>query len=260
MNFNNQLQIIEGIIQGDEVDTRVDCPFCNHTNTLTIKKSEGKVMWYCFHASCNAKGNIKKEMSMKDVENSLVLSSNANIKKTFFIPENFVSIYNTDKCTDYMKKNNCMVAYMNGLVDMKYDIRQHRAVFLIKKDQEVVGAVGRGLTSEVYPKWFMYGDKSYPFMCGKHDTAVIVEDCASACAVSNFYCGVALMGTSLPESYIPVLKKHFKKVIIALDREATIKAFDISNQLRYYMDTQVKILEEDLKYFGSNQIEGVLND
>ena len=85
MNFNNQLQIIEGIIQGDDVDTRVDCPFCNHTNTLTIKKSEGKVMWYCFHASCNAKGNIKKEMSMKDVENSLVLSSNAGIKKTFFV-------------------------------------------------------------------------------------------------------------------------------------------------------------------------------
>jgi len=131
-------------------------------------------------------------------------------------------------------------------------------VFLIKKDQEVVGAVGRGLNSEVYPKWFMYGDKSYPFMCGKHDTAIIVEDCASACAVSDFYCGVALMGTSLPESYIPVLKKHFKKVIIALDRDATTKAFDISNQLRYYMDTQVKILEEDLKYFGSNQIEGVL--
>ena len=258
MNFNNQLQIIEGIIQGDDVDTRVDCPFCNHTNTLTIKKSEGKVMWYCFHASCNAKGNIKKEMSMKDVEKSILLSSNADIKKKFFIPENFVSVYNTDKCTDYMKKNHCMVAYMNGLVDIKYDVRQHRAVFLIKKDQEVVGAVGRGLNSEVYPKWFMYGDKSYPFMCGKHDTAVIVEDCASACAVSDFYCGVALMGTSLPESYIPVLKKHFKKVIIALDRDATTKAFDISNQLRYYMDTQVKILEEDLKYFGSNQIEGVL--
>ena len=83
MNFNNQLQIIEGIIQGDDVDTRVDCPFCNHTNTLTIKKSEGKVMWYCFHASCNAKGNIKKEMSMKDVEKSILLSSNADIKKKY---------------------------------------------------------------------------------------------------------------------------------------------------------------------------------
>ena len=174
------------------------------------------------------------------------------------MPDNFISVYNTEKCVEYMKKNHCMEAYMNGLVDMKYDVRQHRAVFIIKKDQEVVGAVGRGLNSEVYPKWFMYGDKSYPFMCGTHDTAVIVEDCASACAVSNFYSGVALMGTSLPDTFIPVLKKHFKKVIIALDRDATTKAFDISNQLRYYLPTEIKILEEDLKYFGSNQIQGKL--
>ena len=63
------------------------------------------------------------------------------------------------------------------------------------------------------------------------------------------------MGTSLPDSYIPVLKKKFKKVIVALDRDATTKAFDISNQLRYYMDTEVKILQDDLKYFDKPQIE-----
>jgi len=258
MKIKNQLSIIETYIQGDEVDTRIDCPFCNHTNTLTIKKSNGTVMWYCFHASCDAKGKTQKEMSMKDVESSLLSLVLSHNKKTFKIPDNFISIYNTEKCTDYMKKNNCMVAYMEGLMDMRYDVRQHRAVFIIKKQNEIVGAVGRGLNSNVYPKWFMYGDKSYPFMCGKSDTAIIVEDCASACAVSEHYCGVALMGTSLPDSYIPVLKKRFKKIIVALDRDATVKAFDISNQLRYYVDTKVKILEEDLKYYGSNQIESIL--
>jgi len=104
----------------------------------------------------------------------------------------------------------------------------------------------------------MYGSKTYPFICGDSDTAVLVEDCASACAVSEVYTGVALMGTSLPDSYIPVLKKKFKKVIVALDRDATTKSFDISNQLRYYMDTEVKILEDDLKYFDKQQIERLL--
>ena len=130
---------------------------------------------------------------------------------------------------------------------------------LIKDKKNIYGAVGRGLNSQVYPKWFMYGNKDYPFICGDNDTAVLVEDCASACAVSHLYSGVALMGTSLPDSYIPILKKRFKKIIVALDRDATTKAFDISNQLRYYVDTQVKILDDDLKYYGSNQIEGVLN-
>ena len=145
MKIKNQLSIIETYIQGDEVDTRIDCPFCNHTNTLTIKKSNGTVMWYCFHASCDAKGKTQKEMSMKDVESSLLSPLLSRNKKTFKIPDNFISVYNTEKCTDYMKKNHCMVAYMEGLVDMRYDVRQHRAVFIIKKQNETVGAVGRGL-------------------------------------------------------------------------------------------------------------------
>ena len=152
-----------------------------------------------------------------------------------------------------------MEAYMSGLVDIRYDVKQYRVVFLIKEKKDILGAVGRGLNSQVYPKWFMYGNKQYPFMCGQSDIGVLVEDCASACAVSKHYCGIALMGTSLPDSYIPVLKKNFKKIIVALDRDATIKAFDLSNKLRYYMETEVKILEDDLKYYGSNQIEGVLN-
>ena len=258
MNFKNQLSIIETLVQGSEVDMRTDCPFCNHSNTLTIKKANGKLLWYCFHASCSAKGHMQKEMSMKDVGSVFDDSSYKKNKKRFQIPKHFVTIYSTDRCTDYMKKNNCMQAYINGRLDMRYDVRQHRAVFIIKKDKEIVGAVGRGLNSDIYPKWFMYGDKNYPFMCGQGDVGVLVEDCASACAVSDYYCGIGLMGTSLPDSYIPVLKKRFKKIIIALDRDATTKAFDLSNKLRYYIETQVKILEDDLKYYRSNQIEGIL--
>jgi hypothetical protein len=66
------------------------------------------------------------------------------------------------------------------------------------------------------------------------------------------------MGTSLPDSYIPILKEKFKKVIIALDRDATTKSFDISEKLKYYIPTEVKILNEDLKYFNEQEIMEVL--
>jgi len=259
MNFKNQLSIIETLIQGNEIDTRIDCPFCKNLNTLTIKKENSKLMWYCFHASCSAKGKTSKEPSMAELLSLLSRTKKNNgEKKDFTIPKNFVSVFSTEKCTDYLKKNHCMQSYMEGRVDIRYDVKQHRVVFLIKDKKKIYGAVGRGLNSKVYPKWFMYGNKQFPFICGQSDTGILVEDCASACAVSHLYSGIALMGTSLPESYIPVLKKRFKKIIVALDRDATTKAFDISNQLRYYIDTQVKILEEDLKYYGSNQIEGIL--
>ena len=67
------------------------------------------------------------------------------------------------------------------------------------------------------------------------------------------------MGTSLPETYIPILKKKYKKIIIALDRDATTKSFDISEKLNYYVETKVKILEDDLKYYNEKQIKEILN-
>ena len=258
MKFKNQLSIIETLVQGGEVDTRVDCPFCSHSNTLTIKKSNGKLLWYCFHSSCNAKGHMQKEMSMEELSLLLSHKKKNEEKKQFSIPKSFISVFSTEKCIDYLKKNNCMEAYMAGRVDIRYDVKQHRAVFLIKEKNKIWGAIGRGLNSRIYPKWFMYGNKQYPFMCGRNETGILVEDCASACAVSENYCGIALMGTSLPDSYIPVLKKNFSTIIVALDRDATTKAFDLSNKLRYYINTQVKILDEDLKYFNTKEIRKIL--
>ena len=205
MNFSQQLSLIKTLVPEGEVDTRIDCPFCNHTNTLIIRRIDSDLFWNCFSASCSAKGKHEGEMSMQQVYETVVMKEKEKVKeKDFVIPKSFVSIFSTDKCTDYLKKNHC----------------------------------------------------------SNTDTAVLVEDCASACSVSESepHTGVALMGTSLPDSYIPVLKKKFKKVIVALDRDATTKAFDISNQLRYYMDTEVKILEDDLKYFDKTQIESLFNE
>ena len=46
---------------------------------------------------------------------------------------------------------------------------------------------------------------------------------------------------------------------MALDRDATAKAFDISNQLRYYVESEVKILEDDLKYYNESKIKELFN-
>ena len=53
--------------------------------------------------------------------------------------------------------------------------------------------------------------------------------------------------------------KEFKNVTVALDRDATSKAFDINQKLCYYVRSQVKILEEDLKYYDTEAIKKILN-
>ena len=258
MNYHNQLEIIKSLQIQINTDTRMDCPFCHNTNTFLVHNKDGKLSWYCFHASCSAKGTHEREKTMEDIKNIYDRTNDKEIKKSFHTPEHFTSIYANDKCVKYVEDNNCYEAMATGRAKLYYDPRQQRIVFMIrKKDNGIVGAVGRGLSSAVYPKWFMYGDKSYPFICGKLDNAILVEDCASACAVSSIMTGIALLGTSLPDEYIPILKQ-FKKVTVALDRDATSKAFDIHQKLCYYVKSEVKILDEDLKYFTTDEIRKLL--
>ena len=102
----------------------------------------------------------------------------------------------------------------------------------------------------------MYGSKEVPFKCGECDDAVIVEDCASACAVSNILTGISIMGTSL----MPEHKKYlepYKNLYVALDRDATSKSYEIANELKSdgFKNVKVKPLTDDLKYFNTDEIK-----
>tara|TARA_X000001382_G_scaffold80044_1_gene56291 strand:+ start:4001 stop:4810 length:810 start_codon:yes stop_codon:yes gene_type:complete len=261
MNYNQQLTIVKTLIPQGDLDMRCDCPFCHHSNTFVVKREQSELKWYCFSASCSARGKHEVEMSMQQVIETVVTENKAKQEKEkpFVLPTSFISILSEQKCYDYLINNNCIQAKQKAKASFMYDVKQHRIVFLIKNKEKILGAIGRALNSKVYPKWYVYGSKSYPFICGDSDIGVLVEDCASACAVSSVYSGIALMGTSLPESYIPVLKKKYKKIIVALDRDATTKSFDISGKLNYYVNTEVKILQDDLKYYNEKQIKEILN-
>ena len=253
MHYKEQLAVIKSLDISGEIDTRMDCPFCYHPNSFILKNENGKLSWYCFHASCDVRGTLQQEKTMDDIEAFLSLKK---VQKDFTIPKHFT--LPTERVEKYLTRNNCYDAYTKGLVKIRYDVKQDRVVFLVSDKNKIVSAIGRGLSKDVYPKWYKYPTTfSAPFICGKHKTAIVVEDCASACAVSEHYTGFALMGTSFSDDFIPYIKKY-SKVIIALDRDATTKSFDIANQIGYYVPTEVKVLEDDLKYFKSNEIKEIL--
>jgi hypothetical protein len=104
----------------------------------------------------------------------------------------------------------------------------------------------------------MYTDKSIPFKCGECKDAVIVEDCASACAVSNVLTGIAILGTSLVESHKKYINPY-RKLYVALDPDATVNSFKITNELRFhgFINVHVKRIKDDLKYFSTKQIERI---
>ena len=261
MKFKQQLQVIQSLYLAKDLQTRMDCPFCNNKNTLSIDTTDNKIYWYCFHATCKARGKKQGVKDMQYVQKVFQGNKDLHIEdKDFELPDSFQSIYSNNKAMHWLANNNCWESWSWGRADFKYDVKQDRVVFLVKNriTHKIVGAVGRALNKNDFPKWFMYGNKDVPFKCGECDDAVIVEDCPSACAVSNILTGISIMGTKLKS----VQKSHltpYKNLYICLDRDATTKAYDMAKELRSsnFENVIVKPLEDDLKYYDTEQIREI---
>ena len=186
----------------------------------------------------------------------------------FSIPESFVAPFGHKICADFLARNHCLTAIVSGCADVRYDVARNRAVFIIYDEGKVVGAVGRALNWKDKPKWWRY-DTSEIFYTVRNSNSnlrmdgncgVVVEDAASACAVSAAgYHGLALLGSTLR---IPLIDKlrTFNRILIALDPDATGKAIDMRNRLCYYLGDKVELraMPDDPKYYSSLQLKEIL--
>ena len=92
MRFNEQKNIIINLNVHSGQSTRMDCPFCFHANTLQVTKDNGQIKWYCFSASCDAKGITDIEKTMEDI-NYMVKKKVEMMSKDYSDPEEFVAHY-----------------------------------------------------------------------------------------------------------------------------------------------------------------------
>ena len=227
---------------------RGDCPLCGRINTFSVTDTGFERLWYCFHADCHTKGSTGVQLTK---ENSKVAFKEKVISTEtddeFEIPDTFVSLSRSKQAEEYVKRVGSYEAYLSGLADIRYDLQQDRVVYLVKSisNGRVVDATGRSLTNRK-PKWRRYGTSRNTFLSGNGFYGIIVEDCPSACSISNLAVGISLMGTSLLDEHIDVIKR-FKKVYIALDKDATGKAILMMKKLRNYVPTKMIVLNKDLK-------------
>ncbi len=234
---------------------RMDCPLCLNRNTLSIRKLNGKLMWNCFHVSCEHKGRDNQGYTAEEMR-YVFNKKDTGESKPFEIPKSFVSVYPNPNAMKYLSAYN-VSPYECG-ARIVYDVKQDRVVFLIDIDGIVYGAVGRSLSNK-NPRWFKYNTCKFPFVVGNiTDTAVIVEDCVSACSVSAIHTGVAIMGTTLTDDHTNFIKSKFKKVFICLDPDANGKTFDIQKKLGYSIDTRIILIPKDLKYLTTEKIRELL--
>ena len=225
---------------------RGDCPACARHNTFSVTDTGFERLWYCFHADCHTKGSTGVQLTKENSKVAFKERLTKQISDTeFVVPDTFVSLSRSKAAEAYVKRVGSYDAYLNGLADIRYDFQQDRVVYLVKHDNKIVDATGRSL-NERKPKWRRYGNSRYPFLSGNGLCGIVVEDCPSACSVSNSVKGLAIMGTTLLDEHIDVVKQ-FEKVYIALDKDATGKAILMMKKLRNYVPTKLIVLNKDLK-------------
>lgn len=229
---------------------RSDCPVCKKANTFNVTDDGLQRFWYCFHADCNVKGRtgviLTKDFAKHALSKKLYKNiPDKNVDEAFSLPDTFVSLSRNINAELYVRSVSAYDAYLSGRVDIRYDFKQNRVAYIVKKGRQTVDAAGRSLDNRK-PKWYRYGNSKYPFVCGQHNTAFVVEDCASACSLSHICAGVALLGTNLSNEHISVLQ-NYSKVCIALDKDATDKALDMVRVLHNKVPTKLVILTTDIK-------------
>lgn len=227
--YREQIEFVERIKLREGEHRTLDCPFCGGRKKFTVDRlHDGRTVWNCFKASCSVKGSKQGYRSVDAAKSYLAGATPERKRPSLPLPPITTKVENSSTALEYLRSVNSLQAYERGLINLRYDPRTKRVLFY---NSEGTGAVGRAMHTG--PKWLTYGDASTGIHIGTSDTAIIVEDAASACAIARLpdYTGVAILGTHFSNTLKNTLKRY-KMLYIVLDNDAQKKALQLQKQLR----------------------------
>lgn len=248
MNIKSYLDTLT-VAEGQRL--RMDCPQCRARNTFTVWKDDGVLVYHCFKLSCSVRGAYGIGMTADEIKSKMqgyVKDKPVDLER-MVVPEYLVKP--THQHTDMQKYIRKWNLYDE---DLMYDVKDSRAVFLIKENNRLIDATGRSLNGSK-PKWFRYTGEASVFVrvSGKpNGIVVVVEDVVSAISVAQMFprtTGLAILGTSLGEAQMQHIQNYFK-VIVALDPDAAHKTLTYKREIEAWtgLNTIAMRLEDDIKY------------
>jgi len=252
-NYRDQVELVKTLTVKEGDRKKMDCPFCGGKDKFTIDKYDGKLVWNCFRASCNVKGSYAGQRNISAAKSYLAGAAIQRHKPNYKdVPTLTTRISTHQPAIDYLKHVNSYEAFERGDIKVRYAPKEHRVLFY---NQTGLGAVGRSLRP-VRSKWWSYGDLSEGIHVGNGDHGILVEDVASACAVSNVpgLVGVALLGTNITKS-IKVTLNKYTKLTLVLDNDASSKAMYLASSIG--MNCSVRLTQLDLKYLSADKINSL---
>ena len=225
----DQLDVIKSLHLKDGDRITINCPFCGGPNKFTVDKSDGRVIWNCYRASCPAKGSYHGKRSISSVRDCLNNQrQKAAPKKVSAIPRIVTLPENYPPAMKYLEEVNSLEAYQSKLIKIRYAPAEKRVLFY---NSDGTGAVGRSLSRSNY-KWWSYGQLD-----------------------GGVYVGVALLGTKITKGIKSTLVTY-KNYTLVLDNDASSKAIIEASRLA---GCKLRFTKLDLKNLTVEQIKGVLN-
>ena len=248
---------------GDSI--RMVCPHCNggstHESSMSIKRyNETTAGFICYRANCDLGSG---RVALFEEDGKLLTAKSDAISKER--PEPSLYSLSQDAVDLLMNKYHMTENHIRYAgIRLTYDQRiavplngpyRERPGILIKKEKELYR--GTREYSTIPAKWlYIRGDKSnlaswyraYRHNKKNSSTLVVVEDVLSAVRLSDFTDSVALLGTYMLRGVIADIKRQgYEKVFIALDNDATKKAFNLVRRLSSELPVSVMYLERDIK-------------
>jgi len=230
---------------------RMDCPQCRARNTFTVWKDDGVLVYHCFKLSCSVRGAYGIGMTADEIKSKMqgyIKDKPVDLER-MVVPEYLVKP--THQHTDMQKYIRKWNLYDE---DLMYDVKDSRAVFLIKENNRLIDATGRSLNGSK-PKWFRYTGEASVFVrvLGKpNGIVIVVEDVVSAITIAQLFprtTGLAILGTSLGEAQMQHIQ-NYSKVVVALDPDAAHKTLTYKREIEAWtgLNTIAMRLEDDIKY------------
>ena len=254
---------------------RTDCPNCGGSSCLSISKIDGYIVYQCFRASCKIRGKLHDDLSVDTIrtylsnlsDNSISNSpSRETLVRSYQIPDHFISPLQNTLSHSLLSRYNLIDYYIHNPTRIRYDPKLNRLVFILVDHEGVPkGATGRSLVySNTLPRWYVYDRLGgCPYIARRSGistrTAILVEDCISACVGNRILDCIALLGTSISSDCIQFLLPY-DNLYVALDDDATGKAIKLQKQLSAYKPTQIIPLRKDLKYYSPDELQDLKNE
>lgn len=231
------------------------CPACGGKNTFSITRKFSGLAWFCFKADCRFKGLLGKELTKDELRSNISFVESE--QKEFDIPHGFLHANASAGTMNLLRQYDIEDVYENHRVDVRFDIKTRRHMFMVHHQGKCYGGVGRSYIDK--PKWLFVGEAKLPLIVPKHGAAgrpyylantpkigVVVEDAISAAKVSFLHDGVAILGTHISPLYMLYLLSY-DRLYIALDEDATGKAIKYQQHINWYVPTKVVQLRKDIK-------------